>query len=68
MFNSKYTVEQCNEMLVSRLERTYSNLEAFRKTIHNMYLYDMVDNFDDYKYCKDRVDELLRKLDSELDR
>lgn len=67
-FNGKYTIDESTEMLVSRLERIYSNLEAFRLTIHNMYLYDMIDNFDDFNYCRDRVDELLRKLDDALDK
>lgn len=68
VFNGKYTIDKSTEMLVSKLERNYSNLEAFRVTIHNMYLYDMIDNFDDFKYCRDRVDELLRKLDDALDK
>lgn len=68
IFNEKYSVSQCNEMLVSRLERNYSNLEAFRETIHNMYIYSMIDDFDEFKECIDRVDELLKKLDNELDR
>lgn len=66
VFNGKITISECTEMLVSRLERNYSNLEAFRQTIHNMYLYDMIANFDEYKQCKERVDELLKKLDTEL--
>lgn len=28
----------------------------------------MIDNFDDFNYCRDRVDELLRKLDDALDK
>lgn len=66
VFNGKITISECTEMLVSRLERNYSNLEAFRKTIQNMYIYGMVANFDEYKYCRERVDELLKKLDDEL--
>lgn len=68
VYRGKLTISECTEMLVSRLERNYSNLEAFRKTIQNMYLYNMVANFDEYKQCIDRVDELLKKLDNELDR
>lgn len=67
VFNGKITISECNKMLTDRLERNYSNLEAFRETIHNMYLYNMVANFDEYKQCIDRVDELLKKLDNELD-
>ena len=66
VFKGKLTISECNKMLVSRLERDYSNLEAFRKTIHNMYMYGMITNFDEFKQCLDRTDELLRKLDTEL--
>lgn len=43
-------------------------LDEIERRIHNMYLYDMIDNFDDFNYCRDRVDELLRKLDDALDK
>ena len=66
VFNGKITISECTEMLVSRLERNYSNLEAFRETIHNMYMYDMITSFDEFKQCLDRVDLLLKELDDEL--
>lgn len=54
-------------MLIDRLERNYSNLKEFRRTIHNMYMYGMITNFDEFKQCIDRTDELLKKLDADLD-
>ena len=66
VFKGEKTISECDKMLVSRLERNYSNLEAFRKTIHNMYMYDMITNFDEFKQCLDRADLLLKELDNEL--
>ena len=66
VFRGKLTISECKKMLVDRLERDYSNLEAFRQTIRNMYLYGMIASFDEYKQCLDRTDGLLKKLDTEL--
>lgn len=66
VFKGEKTISECDKMLVSRLERDYSNLKAFRQTIHNMYMYDMITNFDEFIQCLDRVDLLLKKLDNEL--
>ena len=67
VFKGEKTIQECNEMLIDRLERNYSNLKEFRRTIHNMYMYSMITNFDEFKYCIDRTDELLKKLDADLD-
>ena len=57
VFKGEKTIQECNEMLIDRLERNYSNLKEFRRTIHNMYMYGMITDFD----------ELLKKLDADLD-
>lgn len=67
VFKGEKTIQECNEMLIDRLERNYSNLKEFRRTIHNMYMYDMITNFDEFKECVDRADVLLKKLDTDLD-
>lgn len=67
VFKGEKTIQECNEMLIDRLEWNYSNLKEFRRTIHNMYMYGMTTNFDEFKQCIDRTDELLKKLDTDLD-
>lgn len=67
VFKGEKTVQECNEVLIYRLEQNYSNLKEFRRTIHNMYMYGMITNFDEFKECIDRTDELLKKLDTDLD-
>nr|DAP33604.1 MAG TPA: hypothetical protein [Caudoviricetes sp.] len=32
-----------------------------------MYMYGMITNLDEFKQCIDRTDELLKKLDADLD-
>ena len=67
VFKGEKTIQECNEMMIDRLERNYSNLKEFRRTIHNMYMYNMITNYDEFAQCIDRTDELLKKLDADLD-